>query len=110
MIKLFEPDYRAYQIFLKPGDLGHAGIRRPRTFIYLAHQVECEYLYDLYAVLEKIKQKISNNVRTTPRDYLVSTPAAKHLVNAEMARKRKLQHDADTSVGGVILKQNLIYA
>ena len=53
--KLF-PEYQSLQIFLEPGDLGHTGMRRRRTFIFLRHMECCEYVVDVYDLLEAIKK------------------------------------------------------
>lgn len=51
------------------------------------------YLYDLYDALESISTSIRKLVATTPSDYMVATPQARHLDNEKFAGKRKREFD-----------------
>ncbi|CAJ1370407.1 unnamed protein product [Effrenium voratum] len=87
--KLF-PDHQALQVFLTPADVGHAGMRRARTFIYLRHRERCQYLWDIYDTLAAVTRVISKTVKTKPSDYLISSPQTRSLEAAIFSRKRKM--------------------
>ena len=98
---LFAPDYNVYQLFLAPGDVGHSGINRRRTFIFCSHKECCEYLWDLHDAMELLKGRISEEVQTLPSDYRVSSSAARLLENQALARKRKCEYNTDPWIRNV---------
>jgi len=95
--------YGVVQVFLEPRQLGHCGVRRKRTFIYLYHVEKTRYLYDVFDALNMIENQVCQKVQTRPRDYLVSSRAARQLHNFEFAGKRKLQYRPDPWLGMVRL-------
>ncbi len=90
------PEYEAVQLFIEPGHLGHTGMRRRRTFIFLRHRERCAYLFDLHSALDTISKEISKLVHTEPRDYLTESLHAHQLDLQSMAKKRKVEYQPDT--------------
>ena len=86
---LLAPEYTLYQLFMNPEDVGHAGARRHRTYIYCCHQHKCEYLWDVYEVQTAVSEAISQNVATTPSDYRISCQQARRVDLMNFSRKRK---------------------
>ena len=97
-IKDLFPDYQVLQTFLEPKDVGHRGIRRRRTFIFMRHLERAEYIYDLYDFMDMIKEKLSKAVCTHPSDYVITDNAGQQLETADMARKRKIPHEPVTEL------------
>ena len=94
-VKFLFPAYDAVQLFIEPGHLGHTGMRRRRTFIFLRHMERCQYLVDLHVALAAISKQVLQIVRTEPSDYQVADFEAHQQDLELMATKRKVKFQPD---------------
>ena len=88
------PRHTVYQVFLEPADVGHGGLARMRSFMYIAHKTRAVYLHDLYEVLQAIVGAIVKTVQTEPRDYMVAGPTTRALDTQLWCRSRNIVHQA----------------
>ena len=90
---LLAEDYRLHQLMVQPEDVGHAGLRRPRTYIICAHKVRSALLYDPQEMYSAISRAIRRVVNTQPQDYLISTDQARTLQAQQLCRSRRLEYN-----------------
>ncbi len=89
MHALLGPAYRMLQLFVSPGDVGHAGVSRPRTYIIFYNVHKTEYVYDVFELYHKISHEIQKVVQTEPHNYLITNHVARSIDEMNMARKRQ---------------------
>lgn len=90
--QLLEPDYLVLQLFVNPEDVGHAGVARPRTYIYCCNKKTCNYRFDVFEAYATASAAIKGTVRTRPGDYLVATAAQKSLSAMQTAQVRGITY------------------
>ncbi|CAJ1446413.1 unnamed protein product [Effrenium voratum] len=107
--QLFMPEYRMLQLFVTPEDVGHSGVARARTYIYLYDWRKLEYLHDVFELYSNISKEIRKVARTQPEDYMVSTALTRAADEMHMARTRKkvYQH-ANPSVEYLLNERELL--
>ena len=96
---LLEPDYLLLQLFVQPADAGHAGVSRPRTYIFCSHTRAGRYLFDVFHAYEMITKAIKATVQTRPSHYLVATKAEILTEAARIARLRKIELREEPRLG-----------
>ena len=74
-------------------DVGHAGMARTRSFMYIAHKEKCVYLHDLYQLMETVTTAIKKVAQTRPSDYMVSNDRVRALDNMAWCQSRGIQYD-----------------
>ena len=84
------------QIFLAPAQLGHAGVRRFRTFIFFWHRERTQYLYDVHDALDAIEKTVTKKVCTRPNDYMISSESTHAAYNYSFAQSRKRKYQPET--------------
>jgi len=89
VLSLLGPAYRMVQLFVNPGDVGHAGISRPRTYIFYYNVFKTEYVYDVFELYNSISHEIQKVVQTEPYDYFITEYVARCVDEMNMARKRQ---------------------
>ena len=90
---LLSPHYRLHQLMVDPSDVGHAGVRRPRTYIICSHRDRCTVLRDPFEMYSVITQAICATVQTEPQDYMVASPVTQALQLQQVCTSRRLQYD-----------------
>ena len=89
-------DYQIHQLFVEPGDVGHSGLARARTYIFCSHKQTCAYLWDVFEMQEAIKDAMKGLVQTTPGDYMVSSDNMRTLLQHKICNSRKIQFQPAT--------------
>ena len=82
--------YNITRIRCETADAGHSGAARTRVYLILAHKLRVQQVHDPEGMYCFISQRIREEIRTFPSDYMI---APKHEVVAEMANiafKRRL--------------------
>ena len=87
---LLADDYERLQFFVSPSDCGHAGMRRPRTYIIFWHRQKARHRFDVCHVYDMIKRAICATVSTKPSDYLIATRAQLQADAARVANVRRI--------------------
>ena len=93
-IQFLFPCHTVYQHFLGPEHVGHFGVARMRSFMYIVHKQEAVYLVDLYQLAEKISDAICRRVRTRPSDYLTASTTARQVDEMLWCNSRKITYNA----------------
>ena len=93
---LLAPDYKFLEVLVDPQDCGHAGVNRPRKYIFCYHCSTARYLYDVQEAYRLVKSAIQSVVQTRPRDHMVADPHQILAHAAHVAAVRKIPFRADT--------------
>ena len=91
VLQLLGPDYRKVQLYVHPFHAGHAGIARYRTYVIYYNSTRLEFKYDAFELCSAISHEIQKVVKTSPKDYLVSTETTRILDLMSFARKRGIE-------------------
>ena len=90
---LLDEHYNLYQLFIDAKDVGHAGMRRPRTYIICAHKRRCVCLRDPQSMFDNISRTIAQAVQTVPQDYLIAPSTTQALMMEKVCLSRGLEFD-----------------
>ncbi|CAE7942002.1 unnamed protein product, partial [Symbiodinium necroappetens] len=86
------PEYEWHQLFLGPGDCGHAAVSRPRTYVIGCRTQDCQAIHDVAELADRITEQL-RWTETVVSDYLLATPTEVALEAHALARKRQVHYE-----------------
>ena len=70
-------------------EVGHAGARRERVYVIMAHRIRTKPVFDPHKLHAAIRDTLKRLAHTSPSDYFVSDATEIRLCAEDMALTRK---------------------
>ncbi|CAE7804105.1 unnamed protein product [Symbiodinium sp. CCMP2456] len=86
---MFGEHYTLHILHCSTEAVGHAGAKRDRVYVILAHKQQTSLQHNPQDLYDNIAQAIATRVATSPKDYFVATNTDIHLHMDAICRKRK---------------------
>lgn len=92
MVEETHPSYDIFQLFFAPGNAGHQGTARDRTYLIMSHQEMSSCVYDPETMKNKVSKRMHSKVRTVPSDYFIGTVVEVQREAEQLAIRRKIPY------------------
>ncbi|CAE7355942.1 unnamed protein product, partial [Symbiodinium necroappetens] len=91
MVEDTHPDFDWYQLFMTPGDTGHRGMARDRTYVVGCHNQRTTCKHDMEQLLQAFSKRMSRKVQTVPSDYFFADQVEVSLEARTLAERRGIE-------------------